>query len=876
MKPIKLKIEGVKSFSSAVEIDFKKLISAGMFGIFGDTGSGKSTILESIICSIYSSKFKTEYINKRCNFAEIYFTFELVVLGKRTTYEVYRKFVKSGQPKAVLYEYKSDNTKFVLAEKQRQVDEKLAEIIGLNCEEFESSIVLLQGKFDRFLNATRINRVKIMESLFSLQKYGENLKENTDKLNLKYLRQEADFKGKLSLLEDVNEDVLNNLKLELEESKKELDLANEKNSNINDYIEKYAPYYNGEIRQKEIENELNLLAKDTPYFTRLKENLQKLNDVKNYVNLSEEIAKIEREIIELNSNVNSLNFELKNSTKNLNLLKENLTSSSTTIEQKTEELSSLAVSVEKVKLLNEQLDKNLIKLCQIDNQIKTEKELLNLDKLELQKLKNEFKKLEGNKISLDFEEAFSSLEKSLTTKAKAVQVLSEKEFLLNLINLVKQAPALDAIDIRLKVLEGVLSENSQTSKNYSEHILLLKELLDKKVQVENEKIKIESEISVKASEVGLKENSSKQLMQSRQSLLDENEALTSKINDLSNGKNLVLYYDESLRKLNSLKQKKIELENLQQNLQQKVNGTEISIASSNAKIDGLTRLIKEKTITFNELGKTLNLSVEKCRQIIVELGTNNVIEDTENHFKKVMLLTEESKKLAKNIKDSTYNSSVYQEFLQKKGEIHLNLLNLTENFAKIKNNYEKSEQKYKYKCIIEKDYNILAKKMQLLQTLTSLVSSRKLLEFIADEYLAEICVIAKKTLFTLSSGKYGLVYDGEFFVTDNLNGGEKRQASTLSGGETFIVSLSLALALSTEIHYRSMRPIEFFFLDEGFGTLDKSLTETVISCLNKLKNQNFTIGLISHVDELKDAVNARIDVTGATLTSGSSIKITTN
>ena len=108
-------------------------------------------------------------------------------------------------------------------------------------------------------------------------------------------------------------------------------------------------------------------------------------------------------------------------------------------------------------------------------------------------------------------------------------------------------------------------------------------------------------------------------------------------------------------------------------------------------------------------------------------------------------------------------------------------------------------------------------------------------------------------------------------VIDNLNGGVKRSVGTLSGGESFIISLSLALALSQEIFSKSMRPIEFFFLDDGFGTLDKNLTEIVVSSLHILKNDNFSIGLISHVPELVDAVDAKIYVTGQTHDHGSKI-----
>ena len=106
----------------------------------------------------------------------------------------------------------------------------------------------------------------------------------------------------------------------------------------------------------------------------------------------------------------------------------------------------------------------------------------------------------------------------------------------------------------------------------------------------------------------------------------------------------------------------------------------------------------------------------------------------------------------------------------------------------------------------------------------------------------------------LSDGKFELVFDNGFFIKDNLNGGKQRDVCTLSGGETFLVSLSLAVSLSEAIVSMSNKPIEFFFLDEGFGTLDENLVDTVMTALEKLTKTHFCIGLISHVSELKTRI----------------------
>lgn len=88
-----------------------------------------------------------------------------------------------------------------------------------------------------------------------------------------------------------------------------------------------------------------------------------------------------------------------------------------------------------------------------------------------------------------------------------------------------------------------------------------------------------------------------------------------------------------------------------------------------------------------------------------------------------------------------------------------------------------------------------------------------------------------------------------------------------------MVSLSLALALSQTICFKSQKSIEFFFLDEGFGTLDSSMVDTVMSALEKLKSSAFIIGVISHVDELKHRISNKITVNKATETHGSTVSV---
>ena len=100
--------------------------------------------------------------------------------------------------------------------------------------------------------------------------------------------------------------------------------------------------------------------------------------------------------------------------------------------------------------------------------------------------------------------------------------------------------------------------------------------------------------------------------------------------------------------------------------------------------------------------------------------------------------------------------------------------------------------------------------------------------------------------------------DLDFYVIDNEDNLSRRPAKGLSGGESFIVSLALALALSS--FSAGSSEIGSFFLDEGFGTLDSEHLDRAISALSSLREEGKTIGIISHVEELKEAIPVVLSV----------------
>lgn len=189
---------------------------------------------------------------------------------------------------------------------------------------------------------------------------------------------------------------------------------------------------------------------------------------------------------------------------------------------------------------------------------------------------------------------------------------------------------------------------------------------------------------------------------------------------------------------------------------------------------------------------------------------------------------------------------------------------------------KKVSEKLAYKKELEKNKEDLSHKLALLKDLEKLFRGKKFVEFVASNQLKYVSIEAGRRLKEITGGTYGLEVDrdSKFLIRDYKNGGAQRDASTLSGGETFVASLALALALSSQIQLKGTAPLELFFLDEGFGTLDDNLLEVVMDSLEKIHNDKLSVGIISHVESIKNRIPLKLIVTPAAAgMGGSKVKI---
>jgi len=166
---------------------------------------------------------------------------------------------------------------------------------------------------------------------------------------------------------------------------------------------------------------------------------------------------------------------------------------------------------------------------------------------------------------------------------------------------------------------------------------------------------------------------------------------------------------------------------------------------------------------------------------------------------------------------------------------------------------------------LKQEIEALAQKLNIWKTLKNLLgdaTGNTFANFVQDLTLRQLLVYANQRLQNLSQ-RYQILLPDSAEGADNLQiidldlGSSRRSISSLSGGETFKVSWAMALGLS-DLAAQNVR-IDSLFIDEGFGSLDPDSLNEAISLLEEMQsNTQKSIGIISHVSDLKERINTKI------------------
>ncbi len=219
-------------------------------------------------------------------------------------------------------------------------------------------------------------------------------------------------------------------------------------------------------------------------------------------------------------------------------------------------------------------------------------------------------------------------------------------------------------------------------------------------------------------------------------------------------------------------------------------------------------------------------------------------------------LRQSIEELEKKLEGTSFLPEEYEAKKQAYKESEEAINNLREELATLRHDLERIEKEYKEKkeLLIEKEK--LENRKANISTLMQLFKASGFVNYVSSIYLQNLCAIANERFHRLTKNQLSLHINdkNEFEIVDYLNDGHTRSVKTLSGGQNFQVSLSLALALAENVQSLTNSEKNFFFIDEGFGTQDAESVNIVFETLSNLQKGNRIVGIISHVEELQERI----------------------
>lgn len=305
-------------------------------------------------------------------------------------------------------------------------------------------------------------------------------------------------------------------------------------------------------------------------------------------------------------------------------------------------------------------------------------------------------------------------------------------------------------------------------------------------------------------------------------------------------------------------------------------------ADSSKNLDHANAVLSEKVSSseFNNLEEVLSSFVEENELIKIK---NDLKEYSVSVVEHSAVLEK-----YKNIRMLSEIETDLQVAQNKKNEMDIESQNLNNDFQKIIEDYTNFESSFEQYKTLENQRKTTEQKRLPYEKLNNDLNGNnpKKLQFdswVLGIYFEQVVTYASKRFYDISNGRYNFKianYENggkgnskkglDLLVIDSFNGSE-RPTSTLSGGETFMASISLALALTDVVQNRNGGiQLDSLFIDEGFGTLDNETLDKALGVLNELQETKM-VGIISHVDALQSTIPSIIKVEKTQ--NGSHIKI---
>lgn len=906
MRPLKITMSAFGPYAGEVTLDMQKLGKSGIYLITGDTGAGKTTIFDAISYALYgeasgnyreNTTLRSKYASADTpTFVELEFEYnnEIYKINRNPEYP---RPNKRGEG----FTKQSANAELIMPDgsvitKIKEVSAKVEEIIGINKNQFSQIAMIAQGDFRKLLNCETNERSKIFRKIFKTEPYHNieiklsslfnELRRNREKEKSgieQYINQlkcnendtlslelERAKKGDV-LIEDVIKlagEIINKDTLEYTKTQKNIESINEEIEKINSNIKLYEnqeatkkAYTEASAKLEELKTKRNECEKA---YKSAEAQRERLDDLTRKINLiNSKMPKYD----ELKSLENSIKERKQSFEKNSSLLKlkqQEITSLEKEIDEKSkalEEVKGADLLVQKLTAQKEEINKKAEALKELKTEIdrcKTEQKNLKNAQSFAKSALDEYGALENeyNQIYIAFfnEQAGiiadelkdgepcpvcgSTNHPNLARKSENAPSQADVESLQKLAKKAQEkadkardtASALksrfDEITANVKsAAKKLFGTDGNVFDNYNSNISALKKEYDDtlaSLKTANEKLNLYQKL----------DNEIPKIQEKQKSISDEISMLnTQKASDEA-------FISENTKRVISIK-------------------SELDFESADLAKDKLKEYTNLSNDIKNDIEKSKNDFDDIKSKYDTQKGKKASLENALKEFKEIDLayLNEKSLKLNEHKKDVDKTAKLLYSRIDSNKS-------LVDDISEKRDILKGYDDKYVWLKALSETANgdISGKEKITLET------------FVQMTYFDSIIRKANIRLLTMSDGQYELVRrsDAETLkkneglaldVIDHFNA-SSRSVSTLSGGESFMASLCLALGLSDEIQSSNGGiKLDTMFVDEGFGSLDGEALDRALSALTSLSQGNRLVGIISHVDALRDRIDNKIVIT---------------
>ena len=919
MKPLKLTMSAFGPYAAETTIDFSKFGESGIYLITGDTGAGKTTIFDAITYALYgepsgetrgTATLRSKYAELGTpTFVELEFSYGGKIYRVKRNPEYERQSNRGGGTTVQKPDAELIMPDGRVITKIKDVNAALEGVLSVDRSQFKQIAMIAQGDFLKLLLAETKERIVIFQKIFKTDKFAKLQKaiaddaralkcsyEETSKSIKQYVNDvicDEDSMYAADMKKAVNDEISVPEAMDvisaLVQNDKVLEKRTETEFKENDkLIEKIATEITEYLTLQTAKETVEKAKNELPAKTELLKESEDL--LKAALQRQPEAAKLADEIAELNARMPEYN-ELTQKRAALKSVERIAEEKTRTIKQKKSDGEAAVEEFKKIKTRQTELENVAADKEKADNEYKN----LAADYKKAEALGKDYAAYVGELAELGEAQTIYVRLSERANLAREKYNAADKLFLDEqagiMAETLKDGEPCPVCGSKNHPRPAVKAQNAPTAKELE----LLKNQADeaeKRARDQSEaagKIRATLEerkkgLAARAEELFeyLDSSDLSDLIEKRkQSDRDAILALREKINKLAalveEKKTLGELYNETEKKIKEIEEQKAELQ------------AEIATKTAEAKsyaerisaLEGKLKFATEKEAADRraelEKAKTaIEKAIESARR------TRDERKEAVDELNAKRELAEEQLKNARNIDFDARQTELEERkkerenllALQKK--VHARFMKNSMALANIDAEYNKG------RAVGER----LAWLGSLADTANGSINGKEkiMLEtYVQMSYFDRIIARANTRFLMMSGGQYELKrrtesdvgnrqFGLDLDVIDHYNSSE-RSVNSLSGGESFIASLSLALGLSDEIQSTAGGiKLDSMFVDEGFGTLDEDVLSKAMNALAGLTEGNRTVGIISHVNELKERIDKQIIVT-KDKTGGSKVKL---